>query len=470
MSESDRCLRRVSVYADALHADLALPAAVPVAVLIPAIVDILAGGDGRGSGPGGEATAGYQLSRPGLPALDASATLAQNGIRDGAVLLLTRRTIELPAPRFDDTAQALRTTLETAAHPWTRRAGLLTAVVSAGWLAGSGALVLLRHSFAADNRAGAGAAVAVAATAGAAGVLGAAWARRARRHPGAVLTLGLLAAGFSAVAGFVAVPGDPGAPNVLLAALTATVAAVATIRATGCGTVTLTAIAGFAVLIALTALAEILIGARPAAIGSISAVVALGLLEAAARVSIKLAGLTPRLPCPGDPATPAPDPESLGAKAIHADNWLTSLTAACSAAAATGAIVVGAVYPPTPRFGGVVFAGLVGAALLLRARAQVDLRRILVLLAGALVTIGITLVGAAAGFPQHAVWIGAATVMFAGFPLCVALIAPAIGISPVGRRGVELVEYLLLAALVPVVCWICGGYDAARELNLVNLR
>ncbi|MBS4728893.1 type VII secretion integral membrane protein EccD [Mycobacterium sp. SM1] len=459
MSDSDRCLRRVSVYADAVQVDLALPAAVPVAVLIPAIVDILAGGDGRGTGRPAEAVpAGYQLSRPGVPALDASATLAQSGVRDGAVLVLTRCTTELPAPRFDDAAEAVGATLKRVAHPWTRRTGVLTAAVSASWLAGSGALVLIRNAHAA--------AVPVAATAAGVALLGAVWAQRAYRQPVAALTLGLLAVGFSAVAGFLAVPGNAGAPKVLLAAPAGTLAAVATIRAAGCGTLTLTAIGCFAALMALTALAGVLTAAPPAAVGSLLAVISLALLEVAPRASIMLAGLAPRLPGPHDAPIPSPDPDSVGGKAIRADTWLTSLTAAFSASAAADAIVVGVDHPATPRCSGIAFTGLVGAALLLRARAQVDPRRILVLVGAALAAISATLAGAAAGFPRQAVWIGAAALMLAGFPLALGPLTAAITASPVARRAVELAEYLLLAALVPMVCWIWGVYDAARGLNL----
>ena len=91
LSASDPGLRRVSVHAGTAVVDLALPAAVPVATLIPSIVDIL---DGHGADRSGDQPADrYRLSLPGAPALHASTTLAQNGIRDGAVLILS------PVPR-----------------------------------------------------------------------------------------------------------------------------------------------------------------------------------------------------------------------------------------------------------------------------------------------------------------------------------------------------------------------------------
>lgn len=83
MPTSDPGLRRVTVHAGAQAVDLTLPAAVPVATLIPSIVDIL--GD-RGASPA--TAARYQLSALGAPALPNATTLAQCGIRDGAVLVL----------------------------------------------------------------------------------------------------------------------------------------------------------------------------------------------------------------------------------------------------------------------------------------------------------------------------------------------------------------------------------------------
>lgn len=101
MPTSDPGLRRVTVHAGAQAVDLTLPAAVPVATLIPSIVDIL--GD-RGASPA--TAARYQLSALGAPALPNATTLAQCGIRDGAVLVLHKSSAQPPTPRCDDVAEA----------------------------------------------------------------------------------------------------------------------------------------------------------------------------------------------------------------------------------------------------------------------------------------------------------------------------------------------------------------------------
>jgi len=468
LSESDRGLRRVSVQADAVRVDLALPAVVPVAALIPAVIDILAAGDGRSTDS--SAATRYQLSRLGASALDASTTLAQNGIRDGAILVLTQSATELPAPRFDDAAEAVSATLNAMARPRTGRAARITSAAAAGWLATIGGLVLIRNSFATAGHRYIAATVGVAAMASCVALLAAVLAHRAFRDPIAALTFGLLAVGFSAVAGFIAVPGGPGAPNVLLAAMAAAVTSVVTIPVTGCAAVTFTAVSCFAVVIAVTALAGVITTAPLQVISSISAIVSLALLEGSARVSIMLAGLSPRLPSALDvevgDSTLSTD--CLAAKAIRADGWMTSLVAAFSSSAAVGAIVVGVHNTGVPRIGSIVFATVIAAVLLLRARSQVDLSRTLVLLGSALATISATLVVAAAASPQHALWGGAVTAMLAGAALSLGFIGPTISFSPVARRSVELLEYLLLAAVVPLACWICGLYGAVRGLNLIS--
>lgn len=155
-------LCRVALHCGVARVDLSLPAGVPIAELLPSVVDLLAA---RGEGPpSAEAAAPYRLCRPGAGPLDGSKTLAQHAIRDGAVLLLIRTLDELPVPRFDDPAEQVSATVQTITRPWTPAAARCTAGVSGAALA--------------------------------------------------------------AVAGFVAVPGGPGAPNVLLAATAATAAAV----------------------------------------------------------------------------------------------------------------------------------------------------------------------------------------------------------------------------------------------------
>lgn len=221
MSLSTPRLCRVSVHADATRLDVALPAGVPIVELLPSLVDLLATGCGapRIDLP----VLPYRLSRPGSAALDSSKTLAQQSVRDGTVLLLTRASDDGPQPRFDDAVEQVAATVRARSQPWTPGAARSTAAVCA--------------------------------------------------------------VGLAAVSGFVAVPGGPGAPNALLAAAAATAAAVLAMQRGETGP-TLTALCALAVLAGAAALTAVLGRFPPPLIGAASTAAALVLLHLAGRLSI----------------------------------------------------------------------------------------------------------------------------------------------------------------------------------------
>lgn len=458
MSVSDPGLRRVSVHAGSALIDLSLPAGVPVATLIPSIVDILAGLNSENSScpTGGR----YHLSLLGSSILDASTTLAQNGIRDGTVMVLSQARPPLPVARCDDVAEAVSATLgptargsEQSQHRLVNR--LIGAVV-ASCLAGIGAVTLIRNAV--SGNATRYSTAGITAFAGFIALLFAVFAHRAHGDPMAALTLGLIATISAAVAGFLAVPGAPGSPGVLLAAMAAAVTSVLAMRVSACGRVTLTAVSCFAMVVAIAALAGVITTAPLRIIASVSALASLGLLEMAPRVSIMLAGLSPRLP-----PTPGLDTQDrLAAKATSADNWLTSLLAAFSGSAALGAVVT--VVTGAPRLGCIALATATGAVLLLHAH-SVDRRRALIFIVGGIVTTGTTFAITAAGIPDRGPWIAAMTAMLAAAAIYLGFMTPAIPPSPLVRRGVELVECLALIAMVPLTCWICGVYGVVRGFN-----
>jgi ESX secretion system protein EccD len=447
MPASDPGLRRVSVHAGTAVVDLALPAAVPLAVLIPSIVDIL------GDAPPDAGR--YHLSRPGEPALVKSKTLADSAIQDGSVLVLGQSPIPPPVARHDDVAAAVTATLK-AARPWSRRATRLTGAVATICLTVIGGLALVRN--AGDTR-DLGSTVAVAAVAGLTALLGAAAAHRAYRDAIAGLTLGVAATAFAAVAGFLAVPGAPGIPNVLLAATAAAVTAELTKRASGCGGVTLTAVACVALVVAVAALVGLLTAVPLNALGAASALISVGLLGVAARVSIVLAGLSPR---PADPDDAESEDRCLTTKSIRADNWLAGLLAAFSASAAVGAIIT--VLAGAPRLCCIGFGTLTGALLLSRARSS-DRRRTLVFVVSGIAVITTTFAVTAVRVPGHGPWLAAATATLAAAAIYLGFVAPALTMSPVLRRSAELLECLALAGLVPLTCWICGGYGVVRGMH-----
>ena len=459
LSVSDPGLRRVSVHAGDAVVDLALPSGMPVAALIPPIIDTFKS-HGADSVAGRTATR-YQLSGPGAATLHSSMTLAQSGIRDGDVLVLSRSAARLPVFRYDDVAEAVSETLN--GRTWNQsqhhRATRLSAALAAGWLTGVGGLALVRNTFTASAGRSLGTTAAMAALVAFIAVMLAALAQRAYRDSMAGLTLSLIATTFAAIAGFLAVPGSPGVPNVLLAATAGAVTAVLAKRVSDCGAIILTATSCFAMVVAAAAFGGMVTGAPLYVIGAVAALVSLSLLGVAARVAIALAGLSPK---PADPDTVESPADGLAAKAIRADEWLASLLAAFSSSAAVGAIIT--VLAGTPRLSCIAYGAATSALLLLRAHSgdgnahwRVSSAEWSLSEQRSVVPRSVPRSTAPGSLQRRRCWSVQRSTW--GF------VAPAISLSPIARKGVELFECLVLIAMVPLTCWICGLYSAVRGLH-----
>lgn len=457
LAASETGLCRVRVHWGTAVADLALPAGVPVAVLIPSLIDALGVRHTDREG------VRYQLSIPGASALDPSTTLAQNHIDDGAVLALSTPLVPLPASRYVDVAREVAATLEGPARSRddaaTRRVTRLCGATAAVVLTAVGALALIRNTFSDSHPRDVGTTGAVSGSAVLVALGLAALAHRAYRDPVAGLALSVIATVFAAVAGFVMVPGAPGVSNVLLAAAAAAVTAVLAMRLSGCGVVALTAAACFAAVVAAAALVGAITGAPVYVVASACAVLSLGLLGAAPRASIALAGLSPRFA-----TTDAADPEAsdswVPAQALRADRWLMSLRAGLSSSAGVGAALT--VLTGAPRLPCMAFGAVTAALLLLRFRSGAGAGLLSFAVGGTLAaatTFGVAVLRMPMPGPLLA---GATALAAAAMYLGVA----ATSSSPVALRGVETLEWLTWAALVPLACWTSGLYGAVRGLNL----
>ncbi|OBJ74001.1 type VII secretion integral membrane protein EccD [Mycobacterium sp. 1274756.6] len=439
MREDDSGVCRVAVHAGGATVDVTLPTGVTVTELLPALTDLL----GAEPQPGG-----YHLTRLAGAALDGAMTLAQQRIRDGAMLVLSSAPLPDPVFSRDDPVVAL-----SARHRrWPYSASRCGGALAAGCLAAAGALSALHAAVTAGPPAGGRPALAAAAVSVTA--LGAAVLLH-RRDRLAVITCGLTASGYAALAGFLAVPDGPGPGNVLLAAMAGAAVAAAARTLTGCGAITFTAVSWLGVLIAAVALAGLLIGAAPRALGAAAAVAALAVTGAAGRLALAVCGLTSADPAVG--ATPA------GA-ARRAGGVLTALTAGAAVAGSLGAITVAAGPPWWP---GVGFAALFAVLTLLRARDQGDPARTAVLLAcGAGTAIAAALVaGRLIGDPG---WICGASAVPVAAALAAGFGGPTWARAPGIRRTADLAEYLAAAALVPLAVWVTGCYRVLTEL--VSIR
>ena len=454
-------LRRVSIQLDSIHVDLVLSAFMPIGSLIPPIVDALAAQHGHRPQPVAER---HQLSLPGKTAFDPSKTLAQLGIRDGAVLMLTSSSTVLTPPRFDDVAEAVSVSLSATVRPLTPQAARLVGAVVASALAGTAAAVLIRTAFDISDARRTGCAT-VPAAAALIALPAAVVAYRMFRDRTAALLLGLTACGCAALAGLLAVPGEIGAPNALLATV-ATATTATAMRITGCCTTVFTALASFAIVETGATVISAVTGMPLQALGAASAAISLILIEVSAPASIMLAGLSSQVTSQHEEAASTPD--RLNSRAIRANGWLTTLVAAFSAVAALGAIGAAAgssVAADRPSLG-LWFAAITGGVLLLRARSHRDPARSVQLVLAGTVTLGATFVTAALAYPSRTPYLAAASMMLAAAALCLGFVTHTVTFSPIGRRSVDLLEYFALAVIVPLACWICGAYSAARGMNL----
>lgn len=455
---TDPGLRRVSIHSGAAVADLALPAGIPVTVLTPSIVDILKPGD-----PGDGLTAKpYRLSLPGSAALDPSKTLAQSGIPDGAVLLLSRSSAPPCAARHHDVAEAVSETLGVDSAPDTGRplVARLAGAICANCVTVIGGLAMARNAFGANGSHHDRATVGVVLGASLVALLSAAVVHRAYRDAVAGVTLSVIATAFAAIAGFLAVPGVPGVCHVLLASTAAAATCVLAMRSSGCGAVTMTALSCVAAVVAGAALVGAITAAPAQAIGAAAALVSLGLLGTAARASIVLAGLSPRL------ATSSDTDETevaVAGQTLRADAWLSSLLAGFSSSAAVGAAVT--VLAGAPRLSCMAFGAITGTLLLLRARST-DSRRMLAFAIAGIGVVGTTFGVAAFRTAGYGPWVAAATAMLATTAIYLGFAAPELSLPPVVRRSVDALEWLALVAIVPLTFWICGLYGAVRGMNL----
>jgi type VII secretion integral membrane protein EccD len=437
-------LRRVSVHTcgdqPAATVDLALPSGLPVGQLISSIVEIVR--DESDVTP-----RRWLLSHVGGRLLDESMTLAENNIHDGELLVLS--TIDMPEPVFRGEWLTDAAGVDPGAHPTGNvdvAACLWAVAVGAVALAWASAHAGLAH-------------VVIAATLAAATGMAAAVTQRSRPDPQRCATLNVAAVLLAAAVGFAAVPAGPAAANFLLAAAAAASMSVLLLRATGCGTVWLTAATAFSTTTAVAVAVAAVWTLPTQATGALLATAALGVLGVAARLSILAAGLAPPMPI-GDDRVEIDDD-----RAARGHRVLTGLVAGSAASVVVGALLVvtGCLHAEAPWPTGAAFTALVGVVLMLRARSHANGHCRIALIVGGIISATGAFVIAVAAMPAHAGWAGVVSV---GAGLAALAPAPGQRVSPVTRRAVDLLEYLALAAVVPLACWVADVYGLVRGLSL----
>ncbi|MGV9858194.1 type VII secretion integral membrane protein EccD [Gordonia sp. NPDC003425] len=487
-------LVRVSVLGGNTQLDVGLPAAIPVAALIPELVAQIESRSpvrrdpddpesDPGASPGGRPHDRQHrwtlaLVGGGDP-IAPNRSLSESGIRDGDLLILQSvRTGETPI-LFDDVVDAVARLNESGFSAWSA-----TAARNAGYVVALAASLIAAVSLGAARIAGTGSWVAALSGVAAVGFLVAAVI--VARHYRDALTATVLSATAMPlvfVSGMLIPPGGYGAAHLGLGAALVLLAATLSYRVTAVGPVTHSALTSAALLGALACVGAMVWEGRVPEVAAVTAAVGLAVIGMAPRATILLAKLPlPPVPTAGAPidldaAQPAPAIEGIGAigamalpkadalerRSRLANAYLTGIVGGVTLITATAAVLAA---DPLSGFDAkrVIYAAVIGAALCLRGRSHSDLAQASTLIAGGTATLLAVTVGLAFGAHNWPVVGFAVAVAIAIGAFVLGVIAPQNDFSPVMRRSAEIVEYILLALVVPLLLWVLDLYQMVREI------
>ncbi len=185
-------LVKVTATSGTRRVDLVLPAAVPVAELLPELARSV------GLLDGATVYGGYRLVTQEGRELAADASLTMQGVEDGVVLTVAAG-VDDPAPRvYDDVVEAMTDIVERDLKPWEPTSGRRTSLVAAALLLGLGAIALLIQ----DGTLAAAAAALVAVALVTGGIV----LSRAQGEPEAAVAVAWMGCTYAAVAGVMLAP------------------------------------------------------------------------------------------------------------------------------------------------------------------------------------------------------------------------------------------------------------------------
>lgn len=471
-------LARVTILAKHTQVDMAIPVDVPVALVIPSVVDMVAQHSGHNDfDTGGEQfqPAEWVLARIGQPPFSNSLSLGEQGVRDGELLMLESADHVAPTPLFDDIMYNVAVADEDTFRTWSPKLARLSASVIAVLTMLAGCTGLLTAPEAMPGWiTGAVAALLTVLLVVAGTVLS-----RMYGDTSTALVIGGCALPSAFAAGMLLVPLQHhhyGWANVLLGAVLVGATAILAWRVSGVGL----AVYIGASTVSLFAIAATLVGLlvhQPArALGAGAAVLALGALSLAPRVSMLLAKLPlPPVPSPGTPIDPTEDDpddhralptmDVLKEKSEHARMYLDGMVAATTLVTVVGALAGCDPGARSPFWPGIALALVAAAVLLFRSRTYTNAELSIVLISGGAAILLAVMLGAAITQAQPLAVFGAAMVLLIGALIC-GLIIPNQTATPPMRRAVELLEYAFVAAVLPLAFWVANLYSIIRSLSL----
>ncbi|MGW2250923.1 type VII secretion integral membrane protein EccD [Kitasatospora sp. NPDC001660] len=451
-------LCRLRFHAPEAVFELAVPADVPLADLLPAII----GHAGPGLAETGLEHGGWVLQRLGEEPLDEEQSVEALKLHDGDALYLRARHEALPPVHFDDLVDGVATGMRERGDTWrpalTRRLALALALaaLAAGWI-----VLALPGPAAPREAAAAGVAVLL--------LLGAASASRAMADAGAGTALGAAAVPYLGLAALL-LPAGPGGDDllgarVLAASSAAAGAAVLSLAAVGAAAplfIGLVLVAALGVL----AGALLLFGLAADQLVALVSVFAVLVGSFVPSVAFRLSGLRlPMLPRNAEELQENIDPVPATAvlpRALVADDYLMALYTAIGTVCAACLTVL----PFTGGWAGPAEAGALALLLVLHARAIGSIRQRLVLLLpgvyGAAVLL--TRFTTDASPSEHLALLGALVALTAAL-LVAAWTVPGRRLLPYWGRIADLLHTLTALALLPLALQACGLYHSLRALG-----
>lgn len=468
MATGTTVFSRVTVVAPRTRIDVALPADVAIADLLPMLLDMAK----EATPDGGARHGGWCIARLGEAPLDPSRTLASLGVVDGDLLQLRRRSDNPPPPLYDDVVDAIAEATPGSYRPWTKATAHRIGHIAAGLalLTAAVAVLLGGPLLHAGDGSGLAAAIAAGVTAIVAVSVGATIAHAYDAKTTGVLIAAAGGLPMAFVAGLYVVPGVPGRANLLLACVFVLIVASGSIMVVGSGVTVFVAAATASGLGALAFLIATLIAHPAAGIAAGTAAVALAALSILPRVTIQLA----KLPLPNVPRDAEdlredsgfPDFRQIERRTGLAHEYMTGMIVGCGLTAAVSAVIAAG----GPGIWGILEGGAVSAVLLLRGRTYANGSQAVALLVTGMLTATGLLVGWLIGASptDRLVFVFGALIIVAAGTLVIGIVFPEQRFSPVLRRSVDVLESLLIVSVLPLALAVMDLYTAVRHVHFGN--
>ncbi|MBJ8338613.1 type VII secretion integral membrane protein EccD [Antrihabitans sp. YC3-6] len=471
-------LCRLTILARRTQVDLAVPADVSLALLIPGIVDMISTHANTGdvdppvaSAQDADGPQEWVLAKVGQPPLSSTLSLSEHGIRDGDLLLLESPAAAAPTPLFDDIMYNVAMVDADRYNRWTNTSARLLGSVLAAVATIVGCFALLWSGAGEEDVIGGVCALFASLLLLIAGTVTA----RIYFDAQSALVLAGCSLPTAFAAGVLFVPGETSSAHVLLGATLVGAIAVLALRVGGVGLTLFTGVAVAAAFVAPAALVALTTDASLRTVGAVAAAAALIGLAFAPRVSMLLAKLPlPNVPAPGTSVDPAEDDPSddqalptfaaLTAKTERARRYLSGLIGATSLVTIGGALLATDIAGVDDIYWqGTALALVCAAVLMFRGRTYASAEQASALIAGGATILVALLIDAAVSVDAPLAIFGAAMAL-AVAALVLGILAPVRTFSPPVRRSVELLEYACVAAVLPLVCWVAGLFALLRGI------